>query len=60
MRPVSQDWEKCLFYLTIIKLHREPGKMKKQMNIIQIKEQSKSLEIELNVTEISDLSDRSK
>lgn len=44
----------------IRKQHRESGKMKKQRHMVQIKEQGKSLETELNVTEISDLSDRSK
>ena len=57
-RPFCHSWERWLFYLLHRKQHRESGKIKKQRKMIQTKEQDKSLERNLNETEISDLSDR--
>ena len=58
MRPLHQDWESWLFYLIYINQHKEPKKMKKQRYMFQTKLKDKTLETDLNETEIRDLPDK--
>lgn len=53
MCPLSQDWERWLFYLMYGNQYRESRKTKKQRKVFQAKEQGKTLKIDLNEMELS-------
>ena len=53
IRPLFQYWETQLIYLIHRNKHRELGKMRRQKNTCQMKEQGKTSEKELNEMEIA-------
>ena len=57
MRPHYQDTESQQLYLIHRNKHREAVKMRRQRNMVQLKEQNKTPEKELNKMEINNLSD---
>ena len=56
-RPHYQDRESKQFYLTHRNKHREAAKIRRQRNMVQMKEQIKAPEKVLNEMEINNLSD---
>ena len=57
IRPHYQDTERNQLYLIHRNKHREAAKMRRQRNMAQMNEQTKTPEKELNEMEISNLSD---
>lgn len=58
MRPVLKDWERKLFCLMCRHKYRNSRNMKKQENVLQTKEQNKTLETDPNEIEINALPEK--
>ena len=58
IRPHYQDTQSKQLYLIHRNKHREAAKMRRQRSMAQMKEEIKALEKQLNVKEISNVSDR--
>ena len=57
IRPYYRDMESKQLYLIHRNKHRKAAKMRRQRNMVQMKEQIKTPQKELNKREISNLSD---
>ena len=55
MRPHYQDTESQQLYLIHRNKHREAVKMRRQRNMVQMKEQIKTPENELEISKLSDI-----